>query len=446
MGAGEGGIGLALSRASFTNSGQITGGSGGGQALFFGGGDGMYVEDLATFSNTKTGIIQGGYSMGATDGSNGVYVGSTRGFTNAGLIVGGAVKYEYSQASRYIAGGQGGSGVYVAFDSSGSNSGKIVGGGSGTLGVNRIGVGGGAGLLMNTYFASYGPNPFRETFVNSGQITGGAGGNGTEYGGNGGVGVYLSLGTLTTSGTITGGAGGYGKLGDGQNGDAVTVTGYSTLIVENGAVFNGLVAARGGTGKGSDTLEVSGTSSAPLNGVGTEFTGFHKIDFAAKAAWTVTGDTAGLASGQVIKGFSASDAIELTDAAASQGQVRVGTAGIVTLSAGGDTYELNISNATVGESFSFSDYTLRESIMSPAPAMTFIRPAQPAAAPPSLFAALGVEPFMGVPGFHASLHTGVETSAWASHPTLAAGSAFGLFQDFSGPPRGEVQTAVTLHA
>ena len=438
---GFGGTGLSLLRANFTNSGEISGGTGGGVRSPLGGGQGVYLGDFATFTNTKSGIIQGGYSMGATAGADGVYIGSTNGFTNAGLINDGAVKYSYSYTFHYGASGHGGARVYLK--ATGSNNGTIVGGGSGSLGVNLAGVDGGVGLLMNNNFE---PDPFRETFVNTGQITGGAGGTGVQYGGNGGAGVYLNYGTLTNAGTITGGTGGHGQRADGGSGDAVTVAGYSALIVENGAVFNGLVAARGGTGKGSDTLEVSGASSAPLTGIGTEFTGFHTVEFAPHAAWTIAGDTIGLASGQAIRGFSSSDAITLTDAAAAQGQVSVGTAGIVTISAGGDIYNLDIKNATLGESFTFSDYTLRESVFSPAPAMTFLRPAEPASASPSPFRALGLEQFMSALAFHGSPLSGTEPAAWANHASLTAGSQLGLIQDISKLPQGDVQTLVTLHA
>ncbi len=443
LAGGFGGTGLSLNGGSFANGGKISGGSGGGLS---GGGVGVYLTGNAVLTNAQDGSIQGGYFAGANRGASGVYIRGDGGFVNAGQIVGGAVKYQHN-ARLPDELGQGGAGVTLQYDSTGSNSGSITGGGAGSLGVNIQGVAGGTGLYMFTYITGYDPNKPNTTFFNSGHITGGDGGNGTKYGGDGGEGVYLSYGTLTNSGTITGGSGGTGKLRSGQNGDAVRLGVHATLIVENGAVFNGLVLAEGGTGNTADTLELSGTSSTPLTGIGTKFTGFHDIDFAANAAWTIAGDTAGLTTGQEIKGFTSSDAIELTDAAASSGQVSVGTAGIVTLSAGGDIYKLDIAGATVGETnFTFSDYTLRESVISPAPAMTFLRPAQPASASPSLFTAPGLDHFMTVPGFPASLRSGTESAAWANHPSITTALHIGALQDISRLRQGEVQTLVTLHA
>jgi hypothetical protein len=431
-----GGTGLSLNGGTFSNGGEISGG---------GGGQGVYLTGEAVLSNAKDGLIQGGYIAGAYRGASGVYIRGEGGFANAGQIVGGAVEYQHN-AKQPDELGQGGTGVTLQYLSTGSNSGSITGGSAGSLGVNIQGVAGGTGLYMFTYITGYNPNTPNTTFFNSGQITGGAGGAGTKYGGAGGDGVYLSYGTLTDSGTITGGAGGYGKMGGGANGDAIRLGVHATLIVENGAVFNGLVLAEGGTGKAADTLELSGTSSTPLTDIGTQITGFHDIEFAANAAWTLAGGTTGLTSGQQITGFTSSDAIELTNAAAAQGQVHVHTAGVVTITAGGDNYELDIKGATVGESFTFSDYTLRESVMSPAPAMMFLRPAEPASASPSFFNALGLEQFMSAPAFHMRPLSGTEPAAWANHASLTAGSQLGLFQDISKPPQGDVQTLVTLHA
>jgi hypothetical protein len=257
--------------------------------------------------------------------------------------------------------------------------------------------------------------------------------------------VYLKGGTLITSGTITGGAGGYGKLGNGQNGDAVELTNEATLVVEQGAVFNGLVAGSGGTGIYADLLQLSGQSSKALTGIGTQITGFNDIGFASHAAWTIAGDTAGLAAGQAITGFTSSDAIELTNAAASGGQVSVGTAGIVTISAGGDIYHLDIAGAKVGESnFVFANYTLRESGMA-APAMTFLRPAPSTAVAPAPFQ-IATDPSMALPSWHAMALSGTRINVWSSQPTISSASYPGAFQDTARFQQTNLHATVTLHA
>ncbi len=445
--AGSGGWGVDLEGGNLTNSGEIIGGTGGGAQRYdqFAAGWGVNVAGFSELTNAAGGSIIGGYDRGSGKGAFGVNVNVHSTVTNAGLIVGGATKYQFNPNVGYGSyAGQGGQGVSLELNSSMSNSGTIIGGAGGS-GSNITGVAGGAGVFLTTYYNNYGYHSFQTRLVDSGTITGGAGGAGTKFGGDGGAGVYLKGGTLTTSGTITGGAGGYGKLGNGLTGDAVELTNGSTLVVENGAVFNGLVAGSGGTTFNADVLELSGHSTKALTGIGTQITGFEDIDFAANAAWTISGDTAGLTSGQQIAGFTSSDAITLTDAAASSGNVKVGKAGIVTILAGGDIYKLDINGATVGERFTFSDYTLRESVISPAPAMTFLRPAEPASASPSFFNALGLEQSMSALAFHGSPLSGTEPAAWANHASLTAGFQLGLFQDISKPSQGDVRTFVTLH-
>jgi hypothetical protein len=78
--------------------------------------------------------------------------------------------------------------------------------------------------------------------------------------------------------------------------------------------------------------------------------------------------------------------------------------------------------------------------------MTFLRPAQPASASPSLFTAPGLDHFMTVPGFPASLRAGTQTAAWANHPSITTALHIGALQDISRLRQGEVQTLVTLHA
>ena len=89
--------------------------------------------------------------------------------------------------------------------------------------------------------------------------------------------MYLSGGTVITSGTITGGSGGAAV----QFG-----TNAAKLIIDPGAVFNGLVAANATV---ADVLELSGTSPSFLTGVGMEFTNFNTIAVDAGADWLLAG-------------------------------------------------------------------------------------------------------------------------------------------------------------
>ena len=168
-----------------------------------------------------------------------------------------------------------------------TNNGRISGaaGASGTVGQ--------AGF-SGVNFAAAG------TVINTGSIAGGAGGTGSAgAGGVGGAGVRLN-GTLTTSGTISGGAGGHGSTSSGAMGDAVEFgPAASTLIVDPGAVFHGLVVANAAV---NDVLELAGKQSGGTAlTLGTQFTNFSTLDFASaasgtvdatKAALTVTGSSA----------------------------------------------------------------------------------------------------------------------------------------------------------
>jgi hypothetical protein len=172
--------------------------------------------------------------------------------------------------------------------------------------------GGGAGVGVNIAAGA--------VLVNTGNITGGMGGNSDanrprSYAATGGAGVNIDGGVLITSGIISGGAGGLLPFYNGASGNAVNFSGaVGTLVVESGAVFNGIVNANAAV---ADMLEVSGTSSAALSGVGTEFRNFQQISFASDAAWTVAGNAAGLASGQTITGLIGHNTIDLTGIAAT---------------------------------------------------------------------------------------------------------------------------------
>jgi hypothetical protein len=274
----------------------------GGVYPIFGGATGV-LSNISGNSLTNHGAIQGGagYYGG---GGGGVGVNFTRigMLANTGSITGGTGGGSYS-----VSGGQGGASVNLK-GATLTNSGSITGGTGGT------GVGGGAGGV-GVVFQGNG------SVTNSGSITGGTGGGVdpayTGTGGQGGAGVSLNGRTLTTSGIISGGQGGLGTV-NGAAGDAVQFGSLvSTLMVEPGAVFNGLVAANASV---KDVLELSGIQAGgtPIT-LGTQFTGFATLDFASGAAWTVdAGAAAAPSSGLTINGFTMSDTIDVTNLTPAQ--------------------------------------------------------------------------------------------------------------------------------
>jgi len=100
--------------------------------------------------------------------------------------------------------------------------------------------------------------------------------------------IYFEAGgTLINTGTISG----YGAAG------VYMGHGGNLLEAGQGAVFHGTILAAGT----ANTLELSGAGA--LAGLGTSVTGFQTLAFDPGAAWTLSGTTAGLATGQTITGF-----------------------------------------------------------------------------------------------------------------------------------------------
>jgi hypothetical protein len=380
---GVGGVGLEAGARtgayvlSISNTGTITGGAGGYGSEFGGyGGAGVLVSSAVTMTNA--GVIIGG--AGGAAGSNGKLGGNGNfgavvdyaTFSNTGSVLGGAG----GAGGKGDAAGAGGGGGYFE-DSTVSNGGTITGGygaigldgygAIGVLGLNDVlsnagqiagGFGGGVGVRLagghavntGTITGGYGSAQDRiggrggngayiysgATLNNSNLITGGTGGygayyNGPGYGGIGGTGVVIAtnnklvngstIAVLINSGTISGGAPG-GGVYLGELGDAVSFANAGSLVVEQGAVFIGDVVADAAA---IDVLELAGTSSTALTGIGTQFTGFKDISFATGAAWTIAGNTLGLANGPEITGFAAGDTVVL-DGFAETGVALTGTA------------------------------------------------------------------------------------------------------------------------
>jgi len=306
-----GGAGVDLAAGgTVTNGGDIAGGEG-----FYGkdGGAGVSLSG-GTVNNASTGNITGGYGSSNWDrlytgnGGAGVDLTAAGTVTNHGNITGGTGGYSGAYS------GTGGAGVVLAAGSTLSNSANITGGVGGVVGFISTGSGG-VGVDVST----------GDTVTNTAQIAGGAGGPGVvgySYpGGTGGAGVYLNGGTVTTSGTISGGKGGMiGATPSGAAGDAVQFGSVAgTLVIDPGAAFNGQVAANTSV---NDILKLNGTESQSEGAritLGTQFTGFSTLDFAASAAWTVdVGAGAAPSGGLTVKGFTTSDKIDIMNLTPSQ--------------------------------------------------------------------------------------------------------------------------------
>jgi hypothetical protein len=304
--AAFGGDGVDISAGRFTNNGTVTGGAGGaafgdpppssGTAQAPGGtgtgGDGLdtlnYGVIDSAFSIVNYGLIQGGnsgylsgFGGNAAAGGRGVALdGAT--LTNKGNIKGGTGSFTGTDAAHY-----------PATDIAGI-------GGAGA----EVGVG---GLL-----------------INSGRITGGNGGATFFTGAEGGAGVTLAGGTLVTSGTITGGTGGTSQS-NGARGDAVDVYGAyaSTVILNPGALFNGNVVA---SGFANNVLELAGSSTGTLQGIGTKFIGFKTIEFAAGATRSIEGTISGFS---VVTGLAPHDSIIIDGFTTDLSKTSITGAGIV---------------------------------------------------------------------------------------------------------------------
>jgi hypothetical protein len=302
---GGGTVGTSGTAGSSTGGASGQGMAGGNGGAGSSGGIGVYLAGQALFSNL--GVVTGAAGGAGGAGGNGV-----SGSTNAGAYAGNGG-----------AGGAGAAGVVLAGAGNLTNFGTIFGGAGGSggaAGVGTGGIGGNGGKGGNGVNLAGGAQ-----LTNSGVISGGAGGAGGVSGGKGGAGVYLNGATLINAGTIDGGAGGTGLV-NGSVGAAVQFGSVSSLlVVDPGASFIGNVVAQSSA---SDILELSGTSTAALSRIGTQFLNFSEISFASNAAWTIAGDSAGLAAGTTIVGFTSADTIDLTDFAATR-ETYVSGAGLV---------------------------------------------------------------------------------------------------------------------
>jgi hypothetical protein len=417
---------VALSGVNLSNAGTIAGGSGGGygetssQYPAGPGGSGVLISSTVASTLTNSGHIYGG-NGGSTDqyggeGGTGVFIDSAHGqVSNSGIIRGGD-----GGSGNLGNGGAGGDGVFLE-SATMQNTGMIIGGTGGYTYSGHYTQGG------------YGTFLYHAVLTNKAVITGGQGGESANgHGGQGGNGVEIAGSTLINAGTVSGGAGGYSEYyhSTGPIGNAVELFGSvaGTVVVDPGAVFFGDVVVNNSYGTAMNVLEVAGTSSVALTGIGTRFDGFAAISFASGAAWKIEGTAAALTTGEKITGFGKADKIEITDAAAS-GKVSVKTNGVVTIKAGGETYELDIAGAKKGGTdFKFSNQTLTKTGSSK---MAFITPPAAGAPPDSL------------PALHqvATVPAKPEAGGWITQ--AAPGAAL---PDLTRIPHGAVQAMVTLQS
>jgi len=401
--------------ATLHNGDFIRGGNGFGGSGLNAGGVGVYLAAGGTLTNNLYGAIVGGLGGDFYGGGDGVVLAAGASFTNGGQIYGGTTDdyrhragagvYLHAGASltndRFILGGAdhpdspytsfgGGDGVDLAANAQLINNDGIAGGGEHGNNVvsytTGIGVSLAAGATVTnsatgSIFGGYGFYISNGARVANG--TGSAGGYvGSNavlvnlaqgayvagqlhaslnflagqgiFGGNavvGGAGVVLNGGTLVNAGLIVGGYNGYQatQANSTNRADAVQFgSAAGTLVVESGFDFIGNVVAVSGV---ADVLEVSGTSTAALSGIGTQFQNFADITFAGGAAWTIAGNSAGLTGGTTISGFAHADTIDLTDFAATAKNYVAGT-GLV-LSDGSQSVTLDITG-----SFKTSDFSI----------------------------------------------------------------------------------------
>jgi hypothetical protein len=315
-GYGNSGIGVVLDNGSLVNQGLIAGGAAGSGSNGYSGGIGaaVYAGNL-----TNTGTISGGSGSrgdgavglmiaGGSAVNHGVISGGTGGGNEVGLVAGGAgaaLSGGSLTNDGVISGGKGG---YAKFHSGPPGAGVTVSGGALTNHGTIFGANGAPGF-RGSGSGGVGVDLSAGTLINDGTIAGGYPfiiGPGLRYQAYGGVGVnFRNGGTLIDGGFITGGTSAAATA------DAVDFgNGASRLILDGRAVFIGAVVANAAY---SNVLELtSDTGAGTITGLGNAVRGFQTVTIDQRASWFVSGNVAGLASGQTIDGFTVHDTIELT--------------------------------------------------------------------------------------------------------------------------------------
>jgi hypothetical protein len=335
--------GQAVDDAWFSNSGSIQGGYFGlavnsanasnsasgvisGQTFGVGVGDGGDLQNFGNIYGSKGGLVVENAGIAINSGtihSNviGVYVFEDGNVTNAAAGTISGLGFGVKNISGYLdnAGNISGNGLGVELLSAGIavNSGRITGANGEGVYLSQFNVNSltAPDFLLNTgtiYGKTEGILLNTGTAYNFGFVSGGT--TGVSMAGNGTLdnagtisgaayGVRLSNaggGTITNSGTISGAK------------DAIYGTDF-TLTVGAGAAFTGDVVDE--TYK--STLNLGGAAVGSLAGIGSQFIGISNINFEGGSHWTISGDAAGLASGQTITGFGPGETIVLNGFAAT---------------------------------------------------------------------------------------------------------------------------------
>ena len=295
MQAGSAGSGLILGAGTLGNAGTIMGG--GGAAATHGG---VGLAGAGQFAGYNSGLVTGG--SGTYGGAGALLSGGS--LLNNGTLLGGD------------GGLSGGNGVVLTNGAVLVNQGRIEGGG-GTQYVWGVGLGAGVvlygGSLQNTGLLSGGGGQFIGLWMGGGQATN----TGTIVGHSA---VALQGGTLENTRLISGtevavdiAGGNFLNAGTLAGSYAVYIANPGVqLSVAAGALFEGKVADHAGNA----TLLLTGAAPGTLD-MGTSFSGFGDISFAAGADWVLAGGVAQLAGGETISDFAGNDTLLLEGFTAS---------------------------------------------------------------------------------------------------------------------------------
>jgi fibronectin-binding autotransporter adhesin len=340
---GEGtGVSLQAGGTVVNTAGNIVGKYG----IRIDGGPGTVVNSAGInagfLSNTGIDLVQGGLVVnnpgGRVDGDTQAISIGGRGGTllNAGQISGGdfgsalymAGGLLYNEAGGSIADTVDGSGAGMGGGGTVVNDGLIAGGGP--HGGGGLGLSDGASLtnlvegsISGLFGVGAGANV---TITNFGVIGGGGEGINIDSGGgvqigNGGLvdnragatiegptAVGLSMGgTVVNAGTIVGGGRIIVALDIAGGADA-------RVVMAPGAVFEGKVDGGNTIGATAvSTFEMAaGTAPGTVTAFGSQFVNFGSIQFDTGTDWLLSGNTAGVAAGETISGFTVGDRIEIT--------------------------------------------------------------------------------------------------------------------------------------
>ncbi|HEX3860168.1 MAG TPA: Ig-like domain-containing protein [Stellaceae bacterium] len=238
--------------------------------------DGIYASGSGTVLNSASILASDSLGIGINLTGGG-------GITNnaGGVIEGGHAGVSFGGVDGTLVNHGTVTGIYAGVNGSGTTATIVNYGALSAFGANADAVYLTGGTVVNSVGATLTAPSFgvkietRSGFVaNSGTIIGS---------GTAGVGVSLYTGsTLTNAGSIIGGGG-----------VAVTLGTDSTVIVDPGAVFSGIVSGFVDVGPGTgDLVLAAGAATGTISGIGSSFTGFGTITVETGASWQFAGNNA----------------------------------------------------------------------------------------------------------------------------------------------------------